>query len=157
VAWAARAVKQRTSARTLLTLSWQAGEDDPRFSTFGWLDAHADALGDVDDVGLSIYPDQNPLGASLGRVLETLHRRLPGKGILISELGYATPDGEAIWWWGSRRDPRGAGRRAVARFYQSAVMAFPFTRGGTYWWYFLDEARRGGALWNTLRAARTGR
>ena len=156
VKFAAAHVKAHTSARTLLTLAWQAGEDDARYSTFGWLDAHPDALADIDDVGLSIYPDQNPLGAAFGRVMTTLHRRLPGKRILVTELGYATPDGEPIWWWGSRRDPRGAARRAVARFYQSAVMAFPFSGGGAYWWYFLDEARRGDALWRTLRAARLG-
>jgi hypothetical protein len=154
VSFAASHVKARTSARTLLTLYWQLGEDEPEHSVFAWLDAHPDALRDVDDVGLSIYPDQHPLGASLERVMRTLHRRLPGKRLLVTELGYATPDGESTWWWGDKRDA-GAGRRAVARFYQAATMANPYSGGGAYWWYYLDEARPGNALWRTLRAARS--
>ena len=88
-------------------------------------------------------------------MLTRLHRRLPDKRDLISVLGYATLDGEPIWWWGSSRDARGVARRSVARFYLAAVMAFPFTGGGTYWWYFLDDAPRRGPLWRTLRDVRS--
>jgi hypothetical protein len=148
VAFATDYVRRHTSARTLLTLGWQLGEDAPRYSTFGWLDRHPELVEEVDDVGLSLYPDQNPLGSSLERVMRTLHARLPGKRIMISELGYATPDGEPLWSW--------ANRRAVARFYQSAIMAYPFSGGGAYWWYFLEEAPRGSPLWRTLRGVYSG-
>jgi hypothetical protein len=150
VSYAADYVKAHTAARTLVTLYWQLGEDDARYSPFAWLDRHGDALREVDDVGLSVYPDQAPLGAALERVMTTLHERLPGRRLLISELGYAAPDSESTWWWGTRRGPTGAARRAVARFYSSAVMAYPFSGGGPYWWYFLEEARQGGALWRAL-------
>lgn len=149
--FAARYVKEHAPrARTLLTLYWQLGEDDPQHSVFAWLAAHGDRLGDVDDVGLSVYPDQHPLGASLPRVLRTLAAQLPGKRLLISELGYATPEGDSTWWWASRRSPQAA-RRAVARFYQAASSRIG---GGAFYWYFLDDAPRGGALWLTLRGAR---
>lgn len=145
VAYATRYVDAHTKARTLLTLAWQMGEDAPSFSTFGWLAANKTVAAAVDDVGLSLYPDQNPLGASLDRVMRTLHRVVPGKRILITELGSDTPDGEPMWPVGSRAD--------VASYYQAAVNAFSFSGGGAYWWYFLEEARRGNALWRALYAA----
>jgi hypothetical protein len=35
-------------------------------------------------------------------------------------------------------------------------MAYPYSGGGAYWWYYLDEAADRGALWRTLRTAYAG-
>jgi len=139
--WAARYVKQHSPARTLVTLYWQLGEGEPSESVFTWARENlpAAAAGDVDDLGLSVYPQDHPLGASLDRVVDTLHRTYPAQRVLITELGYGSPDLQGPWWFGSATDVD-AGRLAVARFYSDAVQALPGTGGGTFWWYFLQQA-----------------
>jgi hypothetical protein len=52
---------------------------------------------------------------------------------------------ERTWWWGDPVDPL-AGQAAVARWYGSAVLGYPFAAGGTYWWYYLQEAAVPGPL-----------
>jgi hypothetical protein len=142
VAYAARAVRARTSGRTLLTLFWQLGEDRPRSSMFEWASRHLTPalMQDIDDVGISLYPEDHPLGIATDRVLETLHARFPAQRLLISELGYWSADLGHTWWWGSRNDPVGRGRVAVASLYQAAILGYPFSGGGTYWWYYRQEA-----------------
>lgn len=136
--WAARHVRENSSARTLVTFYWQLGEGEPEESLFTWAAEHLpdEALDDVDDLGLSVYPQEHPLGASLERVLRTLRAAYPGKRLLISELGYGAPDLQELWWWGARDDLR-AGRAAVARFYAAACQGA--ADGGTFWWYFLQD------------------
>ena len=141
LAYAARHVREHTTARTLLTLYWQLGEDEPRSSMFEWASRNLapELVGDIDDIGISLYPEDHPMGLALDRVLTTLHERFPAQRVLISELGYWSADLGHTWWWGSRRDPQG-GRVAVAWLYQSAILGYPFSGGGTYWWYFRQEA-----------------
>jgi hypothetical protein len=142
LAYAARYVREHTSARTLLTLHWQLGEDEPRSSMFEWASRNLppDVVGDIDDIGISLYPEEHPMGLALDRVLTTLHERFPAQRVLIGELGYGSADLGHTWWWGSRRDPRGRGRVAVASLYQSAMLGYRFSGGGTYWWYYRQEA-----------------
>jgi hypothetical protein len=142
VAYAARTVRARTSARTLLTLFWELGEDQPRSSIFEWASRHLqpELMRDIDDVGISLYPEDHPLGLATNRVFETLHARFPAQRLLISELGYWSADLGHTWWWGSRIDPEGRARVAVASLYQAASLSYPFSAGGTYWWYYRREA-----------------
>lgn len=154
VAYAAGHVKRHTRARTLLTLYWQLGEDDPAHSMFTWVHDHVSArlMADIDDVGISLYPEDHPMGAAFDRVMRTLHARFPHQRVLISELGYGSPDLGRTWWWGSERQPTGRARRRVATFYQAAVLGYPFSGGGTYWWYYRQEALPENALWRALAA-----
>ncbi|NAZ86199.1 Tat pathway signal sequence [Kineococcus indalonis] len=153
--WAARHVKQNSGARTLLTLYWQMGEGEPEESVFTWAARHlpAAAVGDVDDIGLSVYPEDHPLGATLDRVLTTLHRAYPDQQLLVSELGYGAADLSGRWWFGSPDDV-GAGRVAVAAFHGDAAFGYPFSRGGVFWWYYLTEAVAPSPLRAALAAPR---
>ena len=137
---AASYVKGHTAARTMLTLYWQLGEDDAAHSVFTWAHVHLnpEVLALVDELGLSIYPGDNPMGLAFERVMTTLHRLYPDQQLMIAELGYDTPDGSNLWWWGNPTDPA-AGKRATAAFYQAAARGAPWLQGGTYWWYFQED------------------
>jgi len=151
IAYAANFVKQHTRARTLLTLYWQLGEDDAAHSMFTWAAANlGPAAASIDDIGISLYPENNPMGSSFDRVMRTLHAQFPGQRLMITELGYWSRDLGHTWWWGSQSDPYGAGRLAVAGLYQSAVFGFPYSGGGTFWWYYLQEMTPGSALWQNM-------
>lgn len=157
VAYAARYVREHTRARTLLTLYWQLGEEEPRSSMFEWASHHLspELLRDIDDIGISLYPEDHPMGLAMDRVFMTLHARFPSQRLLISELGYWSPDLGHTWWWGSRSNPKNRGRVAVASLYQSAVLGYPYSGGGTYWWYYRQEALGPTALRRTLAALHT--
>lgn len=102
----------------------------------------SELLRDIDDIGISLYPEDHPMGLATARVFKTLHARFPAQRLLISELGYWSPDLGHTWWWGSRSHPKERGRVAVASLYQSAILGYPFSGGGTYWWYYRQEALR---------------
>ena len=157
VAYAAAWVKAHSRARTLVTLYWQLGEDDAEHSVFTWAAHNLDAatLTRVDELGLSVYPENAPLGAGFDRVLRTLHATYPAQALSVTELGYGSADLDRRWWWGSPTDWTGAGRRAVADLYGRAVLGYPYSGGGTYWWYFQTEGAAGSPLWKTLAAVRT--
>jgi hypothetical protein len=142
---------------TLLTLYWQLGEGDEEHSMFTWAAQNLgpELLADIDVLGLSVYPEDHPMGpATFDRVLETLHARYPDKRLAVTELGYWSEDLGHQWWYGSATDPTGEGRRAVARLYQSAILGYPYSAGGAYWWYYAEEAPPGSALWAELRSIR---
>jgi hypothetical protein len=152
VAYAASYVKAHTGARTLLTLYWQIGEDDAAHSMFTWLRANAGPanMGAIDDVGISLYPEDHPMGGAFDRAMATLHDAAPGKRVMVTELGYWSPDLDHTWWWGFPGDPTGAARRQIATLYQSAVMGYPWSGGGAYWWYYLAETLPKNQLWSTI-------
>lgn len=178
----------RTKARkpVLLTLFWQLGNlKNPRFSMFEWLkktfvegkspgkkDKKSPLKGKqhlFNDIGISLYPDKTPMGASFDRVLKTLRSSffgLPGQRIMITELGYwpeprtdSVCEYAHVWRLGAipsvaDGDPRrDLMRGEVAQFYQAAVLGYPYTGGGPYWWYYLQErgtADRPGMVWTKL-------
>jgi hypothetical protein len=152
VAYAASYVKSHTSARTLLSLYWQLGEDDAAHSMFTWLRANMSAatMAQIDDLGMSMYPEDHPMGVAFDRVISTLHAAAPGQRVMVTELGYWSADLDHTWWWGSTADPTGAARRQVASLYQSAIMGYPYSGGGAYWWYYLTETLPKNQLWSTL-------
>ena len=137
--YAARAVRSCCpSARTMVTVLWNLGEDTSQDSMFSWLARAAINWNDIDDIGISLYPEDHPMGTAYNRVVTTLHRALPQQRLLVSELGYGNADLGHTWWWGSR-DSVAAARTSVARLYDAASRAHPFSGGGTFWWYFLAE------------------
>lgn len=180
ITYAAEYVKKHTKKPTMLTLFWQVGEDEPSSAMFNWLKdklVGAKASDDksvmlyLDDIGLSLYPDKAPMGIAFDRVLSTLRNRyftLPQHRILITELDYwplrAEPTYTHVWRWGAdelnkmSEEPEFQKVRAqVARLYQSAALGYPYSGGGTFWWYYLKEAAPDGGyadneVWKALHS-----
>lgn len=151
--FAAAYVKRHSAASTLLTGYWTMGEDSSSSELFTWFAAHlpASTVRDIDQIGVSVYPEEHPLGASLGRVLAVLHAQYPRQRIAIAELGYRAADLTPVWWWGDRHSLTRA-RTAVNGFYTDTVMGQAWSAGGSYWWYFQHDAPQGSPLWLALRA-----
>jgi hypothetical protein len=135
-----------------VTVYWQLGEGQRQNALFNWLAAHPEAARDADDVGLSLYPEEHPLGAATDTVLTRLHAVLPDATLLVSELGYGADDLDHIWWWGDPVDTAGAARAAVASLYTAAIGAYGFGGGGPFWWYFSADATPDTALVGALRS-----
>ncbi len=154
IAYAADYVKAR-GGRTMLTLYWQLGEDTSTTSMFTWAQAHLSSAtrGSLDEIGLSLYPEQAPMGVAFDRVVTTLHRSFLHQRVAVTELGYGSPDLSHLWWWGSATDPTGDARNAVASLYSRAIIGYAYSGGGTYWWYFPQDAPLGSRLWQTFATA----
>lgn len=155
VALVSDCVRSSTHARTFLTLYWDLGTADGPHSTFSWAyrNLTAAARSDIDDVGLSLYPDQMPLGTGFTRVWGALAFAFPHAQVWLGELGYRVPETPRPWWWGPPMDAS-AGRAAVATFYRGAVASGqPHTGGGTYWWLWLEQGASPGPLRAALSSA----
>ncbi|MBV8857805.1 MAG: hypothetical protein JOZ02_12800 [Acidobacteria bacterium] len=163
IAYAADYVKKHSGKRTLLTLYWQVAEDKPSSSMFNWVrdvlipasTGEGTSVKDlIDDVGISLYPDKTPMGLAFDRVFTTLREKYfsrDGQRVMVTELGYwpadlTEEDYEHIWRWGGadlkQKDERvrQGVRAGVAKLYQSAALGYPYSGGGAYWWYYLQEA-----------------
>jgi hypothetical protein len=90
ITYAANYVKTHTSARTLLTLYWQLGEDNAAHSMYTWAKRNLSSslLSQIDDIGISLYPEDHPMGVTFDRAFSTLHSLFPSQRIEITELGY---------------------------------------------------------------------
>lgn len=154
IRYAAQYVKDTTDARTMLTLYWQLGEDTEDSAMFSWLTANVDdelaAL--IDDVSVSMWVEEHPMGSMFDRVFRQLAERFPDKGLFIGELGYGNDDLETIWWWGDPDDETGAARRAVADTYWPLAFDRPELSGGGFWWYYLDDLTPPNELWRAIAA-----
>ena len=157
IAWAADYVKtQDPGDTTMLTFYWQMGTAaGAATSLFQWIDDHVDASlrADVDVVALSAWIGDAPLGVAHDEVFERLHALFPAQRIVMGELGYWSPGTTKAWWWRSETDPTGAVRRAVAEQMYLANLSFDYADGGVFWWYYFDEMRDRGALWQTVNEA----
>jgi hypothetical protein len=134
-----RAAVVQPSKPRVLTLLWNLGEDTADDSMFTWLSRLDQGTVDkLSVIGLSLYPEDHPMGTAYDRVVQTLRRRAPRARIGITELGYGNDDLGGTWWWGSPTD-KVAARRSVAQLYDRASRMHRFSAGGTFWWYFLQE------------------
>jgi len=148
--YASEYVKAHTRARVLVTLYWELGEGRAANATFNWAQTNMGTIVPyVDDIGISLYPRQNPMGEPFDRAVAALHTAFPNQRIMITELDYDRGRG---WWWGSPHSIAPQGRDSVAALYQSAVMGYPYSGGGTFWWYFVEEVSRGNSLYRTLKS-----
>ncbi|CAM2937049.1 Tat pathway signal sequence [Actinomyces slackii] len=141
---AAKAVRQRTKATTLLTLYYQLGLDSAEHSVFNTARAVAasELAGLVDVVGLSVYPQWHPLGTAADRVLSALAATFPKARTAVTELGYGGPSLSGPWWFGSKTDVA-AGRRAVIDHITKAALGRPGAWGAPFWWYYLEDEAPG--------------
>ena len=157
---AAKAVRERTSATTVLTLYYQLGQADPAFSLFSYVTKEVtQSIRDlVDVVGLSVYPQLHPLGTAADRVLTTLDAAFPASRIAVTELGYGGQDlNSGPWWFGSASDPVVA-RTAVAEHVTGAALGRADAWGAPFWWYYLEDqvGTPGGQVAPALAAASNG-
>lgn len=157
---AAKAVRERTTATTVLTLYYQLGQADPAFSLFSYAAKEiTQPVRDlVDVVGLSVYPQLHPLGTAADRVLTTLDAAFPDSRIAVTELGYGAEDlNSGPWWFGSTTDPVVA-RTAVAEHVTGAALGRADAWGAPFWWYYLEDqvGTPGGQVAPALAAASNG-
>lgn len=124
------------SLETVATLYWWEGTaGDDRHPTFTWLkrsDARA-LLRSIDVVGLSIYPDEHPMGLGLDPTFRRLRQLMPDKRLMISSFGYVeSPTLEGYWWL----DPEDVddGRKDLVILYTGAAPALPNSVGGGFYW-----------------------
>ena len=154
VDYAAAYVKQADPAdTTVLTLFWQMGTaGGPASTVFQWArDQISPALAaNTDVIALSTWVGGAPLGIAHDEVFERLHALFPGKRVAMGELGYWEPGTSRVWWWRSRHDPTTTVRAALARHMYLANLAFPYSVGGVFWWYYATEMSRRQPLWHVL-------
>lgn len=148
--YASKYVKAHSHARVLVTLYWELGTGSAANATFNWAQQQMKSIAPyVDDLGISLYPRQNPMGEPFDRAIAALHAAFPQQRMMITELDYDEGRG---WWWNSKEAIASAGRDGVAKLYQSAIMGYPYSGGGTFWWYFVEEVSPGNALYETLKS-----
>lgn len=125
---------------TLLTLYYQLGQDDEEHSTFTWIQRNLkpELVDLIDVVGLSIYPQDHPLGTAADRVMTTFEKTFPGKRVSITELSYGGDGLKGPWWFGSATDQSRA-RRIVAEHLASVGLGRAQSWGAPFWWYYLED------------------
>lgn len=141
---------------TMLTLFWQMGTAGAAGNAvFQWVhDQVGPALvANVDVVSLSTWVGGAPLGAAFDEVFERLHALFPAQRLAIGELGYWSPGTTRAWWWRSQDEPTTVVRRAFAEQMYQASFAFPYSVGGVFWWYYVQEMFGATPLWQTVNQA----
>lgn len=140
-AGAAKLKELDPSFESVVTLYWWDGTaPSEEHSTFGWLKRRSrEGFGrDVDVVGLSLQPDDNPVGMAFETIFERVHREVPDKRLMVSSLGYVEGDKLQGWWWFDPEDVE-AGRSDVLIFMTTASCAMPRSLCGGFWWQTLDQ------------------
>ena len=154
IEYAAAYVKAKDPADiTMLTFFWQMGTaGGPSSTLFQWIHDHVGGSlrENTDIVALSTWVGGAPLGMAQDEVFERLHALFPASRVAMGELGYWEPGTTRIWWWRSRHDPTGAVRRALAVHMYQASMAFPYSVGGVFWWYYRQEMSKETELWHAV-------
>jgi hypothetical protein len=142
VAYAVNKAASLSSAPLYLTLYWQLGEDDAAHSIFNWVSSNlnSDEMAKISSVGISMYPQEAPLGASFFRVMTTLHSvYFPNQSLYIGELGYGGSGVTGSWWWGSP-SVSDTSKDQVASSYLGLLLSLPYSvSSGPFWWYFTEE------------------
>ena len=141
---------------TVLTLYWQmATVDDPAYSMFQWIrdSVGPQLLADLDVVALSTWIGGEPLGIAHDEVFERLHAAFPDQSVVMGELGYGTDGLATDFWWRSETDSADSVRRALAEHMYLANLAFPYSLGGVFWWYYVGEMFGPTPLWHAVHDA----
>ncbi|MDA8196434.1 MAG: hypothetical protein M0019_04355 [Actinomycetota bacterium] len=142
VAYAIDKASGTSTAPLFLTLYWQLGEDDAAHSIFNWVSENLNAgeISKLSSVGISLYPQEAPLGASFYRIMTTLHTvYFPSQSVYIGELGYGGSGVSGSWWWGSPA-VTDASKAQTASTYVGLLLALPYPiSAGPFWWYFVEE------------------
>lgn len=120
--------------------AWEQTAPDRLHSLSGWLKAFVPrGFGkDLDVVGLSVQPEDNPAGMGFERHFETAADALPRHRLMLSSLGYVEGEEVAGYWWLDPKDVDGA-RKDIIILYTTASCAFRSSLCGGFWWQTLDQ------------------
>lgn len=126
---------------TVATLyAWEETAPDGEHALSGWLTTQVKrGFGrNLDVVGLSIQPEDNPLGMGFERAFDAASDALPGQKLMLSSLGYVEKEELKGYWWLAPDDVDGA-RKDIAILYATASCAMPRSLCGGFWWQTLDQ------------------
>ena len=150
VAAAADYVHAHTTVPTVGTLYWQVSTSNrPLNSTFTWAKNNLVDTGyasKLDVVLLSTYVEDAPLGSGFDEIMSTLATMFSGKSIGLGEFDYFYTDTPRYFWSlihlnvASTEAAAQAARPTLATQYYSAMLAYPTSIGGGFWWYFPEES-----------------
>lgn len=137
---AAEAKSIEPGLETVVTLYWWDGTAPSHDHTlFGWLAKYAPrGMRNIDVVGVSLFPEDNPVGMALDTIFHRVHQFVPDKRVMISSFGYAEEDKLNGHWWIDPKD-ESAGRKDLLIFYTTAACSFEKSIGGGFWWQTLDQ------------------
>ena len=126
---------------TVATLySWEETAPDREHALSNWLPAQVKrGFGrNLDVVGLSIQPEENPLGMGFERAFDVIGDAMPAQKLMVSSLGYVEKDELKGYWWLAPDDVDGA-RKDLVILYATASCAMPRSLCGGFWWQTLDQ------------------
>ena len=126
---------------TVATLyAWEETAPDRDHALSSWLPVQVKrGFGrNLDVVGLSIQPEDNPLGMGFERVFDAAGDALPAQKLMVSSLGYVEKEELKGYWWLAPDDVDGA-RKDIAILYATASCAMPRSLCGGFWWQTLDQ------------------
>ncbi len=133
------------SLETVATLYWWEGTaGDDVHPTISWTRKAVfdGVLKQIDVVGLSIYPDDNPMGLAFDTTFRRLHSLLPTKKLLLGGFGYVEGKELDGYWWLEPGDVDGA-RKDLLILYSGAAASIPSGLGGGFWWPTLSTMLNG--------------
>lgn len=140
-AGAAKVKELVPAAETVATLyAWEETAPSREYALTGWLPVFAKkGFGtNLDLVGLTIAPEDNPAGMGLERLFDALADAMPAQRLMISSLGFVEKKEVKGYWWLDPEDVDG-GRKDIAILYATASCAFPRSVCGGFWWQTLDQ------------------
>lgn len=126
---------------TVATLyAWEETAPDQEHALSGWIPKQVKrGFGrNLDVVGLSIQPEENPLGMGFERAFDATGEALPRQKLMVSSLGYVEKEELKGYWWLAPDDADGA-RKDIAILYTTASCAMPRSLCGGFWWQTLDQ------------------
>jgi hypothetical protein len=140
-AGASRAKELVPEAEVVATLyAWEQTAPDRAHSLSGWLKTFVPrGFGsNLDVVGLSVQPEDNPAGMGFERLFEVTAEALPRHRLMLSSLGYVEGDKVSGYHWLDPKDVDG-GRKDLLILYTTASCAFRASACGGFWWQTLDQ------------------
>jgi hypothetical protein len=126
---------------TVATLyAWEETAPDREHALSGWLAAQGKrGFGrNLDVVGLSVQPEDNPMGMGLERAFDAVGDAMPAQKLMLSSLGFVEKDELKGYWWLAPDDVDGA-RKDIAILYPTASCAMPRSLCGGFWWQTIDQ------------------
>ena len=136
--------------KTFLTLFLQINTDASPYDLFTWIKKiPTEVRSKLDYVGLSVYPEQAPMGAdTMDMVFLRISTEFKYSKIGIAELGYWIK-GQRYWWCYNKKNTK-KGAAEVESFYYKASYAYPTSFGGGYWWDYITEFDKNRLLFNNI-------
>lgn len=129
------------SLETVATLYWWDGTaPDEEHSTLGWLKRRSrEGFGrNLDVVGISLQPDDNPVGMAFESIFERVHQEMPDKRLMLASLGYVEDETLRGYYWLDRTDVESA-RSDLLILLTTASCAMPRSYCGGFWWQTLEQ------------------